>query len=154
MQNCSLRAPQQAHLSALGSDRQPNTSNDDREPLPISPHQLYLDMPPASAAAAAPSANTKRQRACLLCSLLLSSSDFRKLGCPNCEEILRMKGSSDKVTSCTSAQYDGVIAVVREGSWVSKWQRTGAWAPFSGAPRSAAPYPDPFVLSMRARPFP
>jgi hypothetical protein len=121
----------------------PASSSRRRRPLtvitsvrPLSPSLVRLrscsehptcpkSMPPANAAAAAPSANSKRQRACLLCSLLLSSSDFRKLGCPNCDEILRMKGSSDKVTSCTSAQYDGVIAVVKEGSWVSKWQRTG-----------------------------
>ena len=37
-----------------------------------------------------------------------------------------MKGSADRITSCTTTQFDGVIAVIDpDGSWVARWQRTG-----------------------------
>lgn len=37
-----------------------------------------------------------------------------------------MRNEADKVAQCTSAQFDGIIAVMREGSWVARWQRTGS----------------------------
>ncbi|KAK9728068.1 transcription elongation factor spt4 [Basidiobolus ranarum] len=67
----------------------------------------------------------KRQlRACLLCSLVKNAAQFRQTGCDNCEEILRMRGSNDRVMECTSSTFDGCIAMMKpEESWVARWQR-------------------------------
>lgn len=32
----------------------------------------------------------KQLRACLLCSIIQTPADFRKYGCPNCEEIMQV----------------------------------------------------------------
>ena len=70
-------------------------------------------------------ARAKQLRACLLCSIIQSPVDFRRNGCPNCEEIMQMKQSQDRVASCTTTHFDGVIAVIDpESSWVARWQRT------------------------------
>ncbi|KAJ1659918.1 transcription elongation factor spt4 [Dispira simplex] len=67
----------------------------------------------------------KRQlRACLLCSLIKNSSQFQQNGCENCESILRMRGSADRVMECTSANFNGFVAMMRpEESWLGRWQR-------------------------------
>ena len=89
-------------------------------------------------------ARSRQLRACLLCSIIQSPGDFKKVGCPNCEEILqvlllpplsrslyihtlclKLKMNQDRILSCTSAQFDGVIAVIDpDASWVARWQRT------------------------------
>ncbi|KAI8060906.1 Spt4/RpoE2 zinc finger-domain-containing protein [Gongronella butleri] len=66
----------------------------------------------------------KQLRACLLCSLVKNATQFRQDGCENCEEILRMKGSTDRVTDCTSSKFDGMITLMQPAeSWVARWQR-------------------------------
>ncbi|KAF9654245.1 transcription initiation Spt4 [Thelephora ganbajun] len=76
-------------------------------------------------AAIPPQPKARQLRACLLCSLIQTPGDFRKNGCPNCEEILQMKGSPDRIQSCTSTYFDGIIALIDpETSWVGRWQRT------------------------------
>lgn len=36
-----------------------------------------------------------------------------------------MKGSPDRIQSCTSTYFDGIIALIdSETSWVGRWQRT------------------------------
>lgn len=63
-------------------------------------------------------------RACLLCSLIKSTSMFEQHGCDNCEEYLSMKGNHDRVFECTSSNFEGMIALMQpEESWVAKWQR-------------------------------
>ncbi|CAO0797351.1 unnamed protein product [Mucor circinelloides] len=66
----------------------------------------------------------KQLRACLLCSLIKNASQFRSNGCENCEEILQMRGSMDRVTECTSGKFEGAIALMHpKESWVGRWQR-------------------------------
>lgn len=84
--------------------------------------------------------NTKKLRACLLCSFVATPAEFRKQGCPNCEDKLevcgprshsrleprcadrlgeQMRGDADQVMNCTTAQFDGVVAMIRpDESWV------------------------------------
>ncbi|UYV79036.1 SUPT4H1 [Cordylochernes scorpioides] len=63
-------------------------------------------------------------RACLLCSMIKTLEQFEYDGCDNCEEHLGMKGNRDMVYECTSANFDGMIAMMGpEDSWVAKWQR-------------------------------
>ncbi|KAH7104857.1 transcription initiation protein spt4 [Auriculariales sp. MPI-PUGE-AT-0066] len=75
------------------------------------------------------SSKSKGLRACLLCSVVQSVADFRKYGCPNCEEIMQIKaGGSDRVMECTSSNFEGCIAVTNpEESWVARWQRTSKY---------------------------
>uniref|UniRef100_A0A914D6Z5 Transcription elongation factor SPT4 n=1 Tax=Acrobeloides nanus TaxID=290746 RepID=A0A914D6Z5_9BILA len=62
-------------------------------------------------------------RACLVCSLVKSADQFDEDGCENCEKFLNLKGDPDKVYECTSANFDGMIAVCEpQDSWVSRWQ--------------------------------
>jgi len=58
----------------------------------------------------------------------MTSTDFKKEGCPNCEEIVQIQGSAEKVAKSTSAQFDGIIALTNPPeSWVARWQRTGKY---------------------------
>ena len=66
----------------------------------------------------------KELRACLLCSILLSLSQFSETGCPNCQDLL--SSAHDGTTS----NWEGVIAVVdSKDSWVSKWQGLSSFVP-------------------------
>jgi len=41
---------------------------------------------------------------------------------------MQMKQSQDRVQSCTTTHFDGVIAVIDpEQSWVARWQRTSKY---------------------------
>ena len=71
---------------------------------------------------------TRHLRACMLCSLIQTSADFKRHGCPNCDEVLQLRGSLDRVQMYTTNQFEGVIAVIDpEQSWVARWQRTGEY---------------------------
>ncbi|KAJ1500940.1 transcription elongation factor spt4 [Coelomomyces lativittatus] len=68
----------------------------------------------------------KNLRACLLCSLIKNQSQFKRDGCDNCEEILRMRDRPDRVSECTTSTFDGIIALMHPSqSWVGRWQRIG-----------------------------
>ncbi|POW05017.1 hypothetical protein PSTT_09970 [Puccinia striiformis] len=64
-------------------------------------------------------APSSKLRACMICSFVQSAAQFRKIGCPNCEEFLEMKGSPDRVVECTSGTFDGTVAMMNpKESWV------------------------------------
>jgi transcription elongation factor SPT4 len=66
----------------------------------------------------------KRLRACLLCSLVKTHTQFRRDGCDNCEEVLQLRASAERVADCTSPSFDGLLAIMNPNrSWVAKWQR-------------------------------
>ena len=66
----------------------------------------------------------RKLRACLLCSLVKTTLQFRESGCENCEQVLGLKQSMERVQECTSANFDGLVALMKPGnSWVAKWQR-------------------------------
>lgn len=91
-----------------------------------------------------PMPKSRNNRACLLCSIIQSGQDFRLHGCPNCESflsvclplschhwpslyVLQLQDNQDRVLSCTSQYFDGMIALIDPAdSWVAKWQRTSA----------------------------
>ncbi|KAI9179588.1 transcription elongation factor spt4 [Blastocladiella emersonii ATCC 22665] len=67
-------------------------------------------------------------RACMLCSL--SQTQFRRDGCDNCEEILRLRDRPERVGSCTTQFFEGTIAMMNpDRSWVAKWQRVDSHVP-------------------------
>jgi transcription elongation factor SPT4 len=69
-------------------------------------------------------------RACMVCSIVMPGTKFNQQGCPNCEEFLELRNSPDNVQDCTSAVFEGLIALADpNSSWVAKWQRLQGYAP-------------------------
>ncbi|KAL7418368.1 transcription elongation factor spt4 [Cryptotrichosporon argae] len=91
-------------------------------------------------------------RACLVCSVLQTPKDFFDGGCPNCEDIVQMQGSHDRVSECTSTIYDGMIAMMDPAeSWVARWQRIDKKVPGFYAVRVTGRPPQDVVDSIEAR---
>eukprot|EP01128_Nolandella_sp_AFSM9_P001587 TRINITY_DN11808_c0_g1_i1.p1 TRINITY_DN11808_c0_g1~~TRINITY_DN11808_c0_g1_i1.p1 ORF type:complete len:131 (-),score=10.69 TRINITY_DN11808_c0_g1_i1:223-585(-) len=64
----------------------------------------------------------KKLRACLVCGLVKGRGQFHERGCDNCN-FLNIKGDWVDVEQATSANFDGVIAMMdTANSWVAKWQ--------------------------------
>ncbi|KAI6112889.1 transcription initiation protein spt4 [Pisolithus sp. B1] len=71
-----------------------------------------------------------------------TSNQLKKSGCKNCEEIMQVRGSTDRISVCTTTYFDGIIAVIDpESSWVARWQRMSeflvlhlAWSPSQRVP--------------------
>lgn len=61
----------------------------------------YSSLPTPIMAAIPPLARSKNLRACLLCSLIQVPNEFKKSGCPNCEEILQVRFTSHSHSSCS-----------------------------------------------------
>jgi len=71
----------------------------------------------------------KGLRACLRCSLVKTFTQFVDSGCENCD-FLGMVGENDKVHDCTTAYFEGTVALIQPGgSWVARWQRIVTYAP-------------------------
>lgn len=72
----------------------------------------------------------KNLRACLLCSSIKTFDQFLTSGCENCADYLQMKGHQEAVFDYTSANFDGMIAMMSPPqSWVAKWQRIDKFVP-------------------------
>ncbi|KAL1929442.1 hypothetical protein VTP01DRAFT_1580 [Rhizomucor pusillus] len=66
----------------------------------------------------------KQLRACMICSLIQTASQFRTNGCANCESILRLRSFPERVNECTSSKFEGMVAMMQPNeSWVARWQR-------------------------------
>ncbi len=67
---------------------------------------------------------TKYARNCLLYLFLQTLDQFDEEGCDNCDDFLRLKNNRDRVFDCTSANFDGMMAIMDPTeSWVARWQR-------------------------------
>ncbi|GAA6061170.1 hypothetical protein JCM10212_005756 [Sporobolomyces blumeae] len=98
------------------------------------------------------SSSVKKLRACLMCSFVASASEFRREGCPNCEDRLEMKGDSERVMMCTTGQFDGTIALINpQESWVAKWQRNAKHLPGVYAVRVTGQLPEEIIEDLEAR---
>lgn len=94
----------------------------------------------------------KNLRACLLCSLIKSSAQFKKYGCENCDEILRLKGNAERINECTSTVFDGMVALLKpDQSWVAKWQRLREYVPGLYALRVTGRVPDDVEYELSRR---
>ncbi|CAG8790169.1 43882_t:CDS:2 [Gigaspora margarita] len=70
--------------------------------------------------------NTRQLRACLVCSLVKNTEQFRKEGCENCEPFLQFKRHPERVQECTSTNFDGLIALMKpDDSWVARYKKIG-----------------------------
>lgn len=81
---CSMKASLSAHTKLLNNDM--TTSKNVTSQVT----QLSYTQPHSIMAAIPPQARSKSLRACLLCSIIQLPVDFRKNGCPNCEEIMQV----------------------------------------------------------------
>ncbi|GAA5823509.1 hypothetical protein JCM11251_000662 [Rhodosporidiobolus azoricus] len=96
--------------------------------------------------------SSKKLRACLMCSFVASAAEFRKEGCPNCDQYLELKGDTDRILMCTTGQFDGVIALIEpKESWVAKWQRNDKHVPGCYAVRVTGQLPEDIVEDLEAR---
>ncbi|KAI0699801.1 transcription initiation protein spt4 [Cytidiella melzeri] len=94
----------------------------------------------------------KALRACLLCSIIQTPADFRRIGCPNCEELMQMKGYADRIQACTTTHFDGIISVIDpETSWVARWQRTSKYCRGMYAVRVKGRIPEDVEAELESR---
>ncbi|KAF8720407.1 hypothetical protein AX14_011004 [Amanita brunnescens Koide BX004] len=97
-------------------------------------------------------ARSKALRACLLCSIIQAPQEFRRSGCPNCEEVMQLKGSTERITTCTTAYFDGFITVIDpESSWVARWQRTSKYVRGLYAVRVKGRIPEDVEAELESR---
>lgn len=74
---------------------------------------------------------------------------FKKEGCPNCEEVLGLRGSDDSIDACTSSVYEGLITLVEPSkSWVAKWQRLDGYVKGVYATKVMGQLPDELITEM------
>lgn len=74
---------------------------------------------------------------------------FFREGCPNCEDFLRLQGSSDAIQDCTSQVFEGLITLADPSkSWVAKWQRLDGYVRGVYATKVAGILPEDVVDSM------
>lgn len=69
-------------------------------------------------------------RACMVCAIVQPGGKFSSQGCPNCEDVLELRGNSDAIQDCTSQVYEGLITLAEpQSSWVAKWQGFSNYVP-------------------------
>ncbi|KAK6430953.1 transcription elongation factor spt4 [Oleoguttula sp. CCFEE 5521] len=85
-------------------------------------------------------------RACMVCSFVQSATKFLQNGCPNCEDFLEIRQNPDSLQECTSAVFEGMIALADpESSWVAKWQRLQGYTPGTYAVKVEGVLPDEYI---------
>mmetsp|Transcript_74610 Transcript_74610/g.147804 ORF Transcript_74610/g.147804 Transcript_74610/m.147804 type:complete len:238 (-) Transcript_74610:66-779(-) len=63
----------------------------------------------------------KNLRACLRCRLIMTKEQFIQFGCPTCRDVLHMQDDEGRVLACTSSSFQGFIASLRPGAFVSRF---------------------------------
>jgi len=63
----------------------------------------------------------KTLRACLRCRLIMTKEQFLQHGCPYCKDVLHMQDDEGRVLACTTTNYQGFIASIRPGAFVSRF---------------------------------
>lgn len=91
----------------------------------------------------------------MLCSYVQSAQQFKKDGCPNCDDLLEMKGNPEKVLECTSGTFDGTVAMMDPGqSWIAKWQRINRHQPGLYAIRITGTLPEDVQVELENKGVP
>lgn len=71
----------------------------------------------------------KGVRACMRCGIVKTFDQFLEHGCENCP-FLNMEGEFQRVNQCTTAFFEGQVAVMDPGeSWTAKWLRIDQYLP-------------------------
>ncbi|KAF2640710.1 transcription initiation Spt4 [Massarina eburnea CBS 473.64] len=72
----------------------------------------------------------RHMRACMVCAVVRTESQFKAHGCPNCEAFLELAGNTDAIQDCTSQVFEGLMTVSDTSkSWVARWQRLEGYVP-------------------------
>lgn len=75
--------------------------------------------------------------------------EFKRNGCPNCEDYLHLSGNEEAIELCTSNVYEGLIAMGDPSkSWVAKWQRIDKYRPGTYATKVMGVLPEDVVTSL------
>ncbi|KAJ1559576.1 hypothetical protein HK405_010105, partial [Cladochytrium tenue] len=89
-------------------------------------------------------------RACLLCGLVKTRAQFLRDGCDNCDDVLELQGSAESVASCTSGDFQGIVALAQpSASWVGRWLRCDRFVKGVYAIRVVGRLPDEYVAALR-----
>ncbi|GAA48164.1 hypothetical protein CRM22_000761 [Opisthorchis felineus] len=97
----------------------------------------------------------RQLRACLLCGLVKTLNQFQLNGCENCEDFLKMQGDRDKVYECSSANFDGLLAMMcPTESWVARWQMIDKLTPGVYAASVCGSLPDDIIHYLRSKGIP
>ncbi|KAH6642787.1 transcription elongation factor spt4 [Boeremia exigua] len=90
-------------------------------------------------------------RACMVCSIVRTSSQFMSSGCPNCEEFLELTGSTENINDCTSQVFEGLITVADTSkSWVARYQRLEGYVSGVYATQVEGILPDEIISAVEA----
>jgi transcription elongation factor SPT4 len=87
----------------------------------------------------------------MLCSIILPQSEFLKDGCPNCEDFVNLRGSTESINECTSSNFNGCIALTDpEKSWVAKWMRLEGYVQGMYAVQVVGQLPEEVIDTVKA----
>ncbi|THW98473.1 putative transcriptional elongation protein Spt4 [Aureobasidium pullulans] len=116
-------------------------------PLPSLSHTLtYIIM-----SNFVPPSQHRSLRACMVCSIVLPGSRFRREGCPNCEEFLELAGHDDTIQECTSQVFEGLITLADpSSSWVARWQRLDSYVAGVYAVKVTGILPEEVISTVEA----
>jgi len=90
----------------------------------------------------------------MVCSIIQLHSKFLSTGCPNCESLLSFAHSTETIGECTSANFNGVIALTSPTkSWVARWQRLDRYAPGTYAVQVIGRLPEAYVQELADKGF-
>ncbi|KAJ4314571.1 transcription elongation factor spt4 [Neodidymelliopsis sp. IMI 364377] len=90
-------------------------------------------------------------RACMVCSIVRTFTQFMNGGCPNCEDLIELTGNSENVNDCTSQVFEGMITVADTSkSWVARYQRLEGYVPGVYATQVEGILPEEIVSAIEA----
>ncbi|OKO99927.1 Transcription elongation factor spt4 [Penicillium subrubescens] len=70
-------------------------------------------------------------------------------GCPNCENVLQLRGNNDAIQECTSQVFEGLISVRDPAaSWVARWQRLDNYVAGTYATKVTGSLPEYIISSL------
>jgi transcription elongation factor SPT4 len=95
-----------------------------------------------------PTNQHRHMRACMICSVVKTMTQFKNMGCPNCESFLQLRGSEESILECTSQVFEGLITVSDTSkSWVARWQRLEGYVPGVYAVQVEGVLPDEVITA-------
>ena len=90
----------------------------------------------------------KKLRACLVTGLVKTEDQFLREGNDNVQ-CLNMQGDREMVLQCTSANFDGMIAIMKPSeSWAARWQGIQNFVPGCYALRVRGTLPSEHIVTL------
>lgn len=84
--------------------------------------------------------------------MIKSADQFEIDGCDNCDNFLQMKGNRENMYTCTSSNFDGMVALTDPpDSWVGKWLRISRFTPGIYAISVSGRLPPDIIREVKAR---